>query len=164
MSVFLMARQKNMNPKPQITLAASAIAAATSFIAATAPAAPEAAPQKVGSTCYSARSGTEVVSRDSGPVLVRSLGTYGWPGVEIRPAGNGGVWDWSKIGDVRITVSNASDNAEQIHAAVVPEGVFVGEAPTRSSRVPPHAVRTIVVPIADNAFETDEPVEDEQPT
>ncbi len=148
-----------MNPKPQITLAASAIAAATLFIAATAPAAPEVAPQEVGNTCYSARSGTEVVSRDSGPVLVRSLGTYGWPGIEIRPAGNGVAWDWSKVGDVRITVSNASDNAEQIHAAVVPEGVFVGEAPTRSSRVPAHAVRTIVVPIADNAFETDEPVE-----
>lgn len=148
-----------MNPKPQITIAASAIAAATTFIAATAPAAPEAAPQEVGSTCFRARHGTEVVSRDSGPVLVRSLGTYGWPGVEIRPDETGGFWDWSNVGEIRVTVSNGSDRAEQIYAAVVGEGMSLDVAPTFSSRVPPHSARTLVIPIADDAYVTDGPVE-----
>ena len=148
-----------MNPKSQITLAASAIAAATLFIAATAPAAPEVAPQGVGSTCFRARSGTEVASRDGGPVFVRSLGTYGWPGVEIRPAENSGVWDWSNVGEVHVAVSNGSDRAEQIFAEVVGDQMDLAAAPKASSLVPPHSFRTIVIPLADDAYVVDGPVD-----
>lgn len=47
-------------------------------------------------------------------LFVRSLGTYGWPGVEIHPARKGGVWDWSKVGVVRIAVSNGCDLGNEL--------------------------------------------------
>ena len=116
------------------------------------------APGTCSNACFRARPGTEVSSRDGGLTVVRSLGTYGWPGVEIRPDETGGFWDWSNVGEVKVCVSNGSDRAEQIYAAVLGSGADLGTAPTRSSRVPAHAVRTIVVPIADDAYSTDEPV------
>lgn len=116
------------------------------------------APRPVTHFTCQARQGTEVAPRDGGPVVVRSLGTYGWPGIEIRPDG-GGAWDWSNVGEVRVCVSNGSDRAEQIYAAVVAKGVGLDVAPTCSSLVPARSVRTIVVPIADGLYATDEPVE-----
>ena len=133
--------------------------AVTVLAARVPPASAVVAPQSVTHFICQARQGTEAVFREGGPVVARSLGTYGWPGVEIRPDETGGFWDWSNVGEVKVCVSNGSDRAEQIYAAVLGGGADLGTAPTRSSRVPAHAVRTIVVPIADGLYATDEPVE-----
>lgn len=116
------------------------------------------APRPVTHFTCQARQGTEVAPRDGGPVIVCGLGTYGCPGVEIRPDG-GGAWDWSNVGEVQVAVSNGSDRAEQIYAAVVPSGVSVDKSPTIAAHVPPHSVRKLVVPVADDLYATDGPVE-----
>ena len=80
---------------------------------------------------FSARAGTQVASIANGPLVVRPDGTFSWPGVSIRPAGRRGVWDWSGVGEVSVVVSNGSDRAEYIHAAVVGEGMSLDVAPAR---------------------------------
>lgn len=107
---------------------------------------------------FSARAGTQVTSIANGPLVVRPDGSFSWPGVSIRPAGRRGVWDWSGVGEVSVVVSNGSDRAEYIHAAVVGEGMSLDVAPARSSRVPAGGVRTITIPLADSPWVTDVPV------
>ena len=113
--------------------------------------------RKLPASCV-AREGTEVESTPDA-LVVRNLGTFGYPGVEIRPAEGEGTWDWSNVGEVAVVVSNGSDRADYIRAGVVGEGMSLDVAPTRSSLVPGHAVRTILIPIADSPYMTDEPVE-----
>ena len=64
--------------------------AVTVLAARVPPASAVVAPQSVTHFICQARQGTEAVFREGGPVVARSLGTYGWPGVEIRPDGSGG--------------------------------------------------------------------------
>ena len=80
---------------------------------------------------FTARAGTDVASTAKGPLIVRPDGTFSWPGVEIRPATRGDVWDWSGVGEVSVVVSNGSDRAEHIHAVVVGEGMSLEVAPAR---------------------------------
>jgi len=107
-----------------------------------------------------ARPDTILENSSDGSIVVKCTGGgYQWPGVAIRPpAGYGDTFDWSDVGEVRVVVSNRSSQAENIWAAVFGRGAGFDTAPTRSSRVPAQAVRTIVVPIADDAYLTDEPV------
>ncbi len=102
---------------------------------------------------YVALDGAEVESHP-GALVVRHPDTSPRPGVGICPAGEGETWDFSDVGEVFVVVSNRSDKAYYIRAAVLGSGM----SPARSSRVPAHAVRTILVPIADAPCLTDEPV------
>ena len=140
------------------------IVAATTAVAMVATALTAAAevvfPNADSPVSFRARHGTEVSTSDDGLTIVRSVGTYCWPGVEIRPDEAGGTWDWSNVGEIRVTVSNGSDRLEKIFAAVVLEGTSGHPALTRSASVPPDGVRTIVIPLADDAYMTDEQVEE----
>ena len=103
-----------------------------------------------------ARSGTQC-KRVDGVTLVRNEGTYRWPGVSFRSV-EGETWDLSDAGVIEVTVSNACECAEMIHATVLGRDFGTDRAPARSALVPPHRVRTISVQLADVAYRTDLPV------
>ena len=115
-------------------------------------------PNKDFPASFRARSGTDVESVADGPLIVRSRGTFGWPGVEMRPVETNGVWDWSNVGEVVVVVSNGSERATGVFAAVMGEGMTHQTAPTCHAVTPPHAVRTIVIPLAYDSYVTDETV------
>ncbi len=115
-------------------------------------------PNKDFPASFRARSGTDVESVADGPLIVRSRGTFGWPGIEMRPVETNGVWDWSNVGEVVVVVSNGSERATGVFAAVMGEGMTHQTAPTCHAVTPPHAVRTIVIPLAYDSYVTDETV------
>ena len=109
------------------------------------------------STRCDARPGTAIRHDAGGWMEVSCDGTYGWPGVELRPA-NGGTFDLSGAGSLQIVVSNAGDRAETISAHVIAKGADRGKVEPRSVRVRPGECRTIHLLLADDRILTDEPV------
>lgn len=104
-----------------------------------------------------ARTGTQCEQVDGGVTLVRNEGTYRWPGVSFRSV-EGETWDLSDAGVIEVTVSNACECAEMIHAMVLGRDFGMDRAPAQSALVPPHRVRTISVQLADAAYRTDLPI------
>jgi hypothetical protein len=94
------------------------------------------------------------------PFAARGFEASKRAGIALTPIG-AETWDFSGVGEVRIAVSNASDRAARVRVAVFGEGMSLDakpKAPCRMSRVPPHAVRTIAVPLNDTPYATDAPV------
>ena len=94
------------------------------------------------------------------PFTMQVRGDSDRPRIELAPA-DAVSWDFSGVGEVRIAVSNASDRAARVSIAVFGEGMSLDAAPKaaqRGSRIPPHAVRVIAVPLNDTPYATDEPV------
>ena len=141
---------------------ATIAAAFSGLVAIPGQAATDGALLKAAGTNCVARPGS-VARKDAGGWLeVTCDGSYGWPGVELKPA-DGGVWDLSGAGVVEVVVSNMGAQAELIAADVLPKGAPNRDRlPTRSSLVPPGGVRLISVPIADARLATDAPVALEQ--
>ena len=106
-----------------------------------------------------ARPGSTVREDAAGWLEVTCDGTYGWPGVELRPLA-GGTWDLSRAGVVEVVVSNLGENVELISAEVFPKNMKSGGTfPWRCASVPPGTSRLISVQIADARVVTDVPVE-----
>ena len=106
-----------------------------------------------------ARPGTTVREDAAGWLEVTCDGTYGWPGVELRPK-DGGTWDLSRAGVVEVVVSNLGENVELISAEAFPKNRNSGgKIPARCASVPPGTSRLISVQIADARVVTDVPVE-----
>lgn len=100
------------------------------------------------------RSDTEVECSSDGALVVRCSGDgYGYPGVEIRPDDNGGSWDWSRIGELAVAVSNRGDRAERVFVGVGGENERI--LTYQSSGVPAYSVREVTVPLNDSAYMTD---------
>jgi hypothetical protein len=105
-----------------------------------------------------ARPGTTVREDAAGWLEVTCDGTYGWPGVELRPK-DGGTWDLSRVGVVEVVVSNLGENVELIAADVFPKSAKNRDGlPSRCASVPPGTSRLISVQIADARVLTDVPV------
>ena len=103
------------------------------------------------------RPDTEVECPDGGPLIVRCTGGgYGYPGVEIRPDACGGAWDWSRHGELVVTVSNRSDRAERVFVGVGGEGERI--LLYQSDGIPAHSIREVKVPLNDSPWATDEAV------
>ena len=110
-------------------------------------------------TTFKARPGTKVTLNADESLEVVCDGTYGWPGVELRPA-DGGTWDLSSAGVVEVVVRNLGENVELISAEAFPKNMNSGgKIPARCASVPPGATRLISVQIADVRVVTDVPVE-----
>ena len=106
---------------------------------------------------WKARPGTQIGEMENGAIAVSCDGTYGWPGVELRPKGSE-TWDLSRDGTLEVVVSNMGARAEQLSVDVMPKGAPREKLSARSSLVPPGAVRLISVQLADARILTDEPV------
>ena len=105
------------------------------------------------------RPGTTIREDAAGWLEVTCDGTYGWPGVELRPK-DGGTWDLSRAGVVEVVVSNLGENVELISAEVFPKNMKSGgKIPARCASVPPGTTRLISVQLADARVVTDVPVE-----
>ena len=94
------------------------------------------------------------------PFATQMRGDGDRPRIEISPAG-AETWDFSGAGEVRVTVRNESDQPRRVSVAVFGEGMSLDAAPKaaqRGSRIPPHAVRVIAIPLNDTPYATDEPV------
>ena len=110
-----------------------------------------------GTDCV-ARPGTSLRQSPDGWLEVECDGTYGWPGVELKPM-EGGTWDLSRAGVIEVVVSNMGDNVELISADVFPKGAKNRDGlPSRCASVPPGTPRLISVQIADARVLTDVPV------
>ncbi len=93
------------------------------------------------------------------PFAVRVRGDGDRPRIELAPAG-AEAWDFSGVGEVRVAVSNATDQAPRVRVAVFGEGMSLDASPKPpvcGSRIPPHAVRPIAVPLNVTPYATDEP-------
>ncbi len=76
------------------------------------------------------------------------------PRVELAPVG-AEAWDFSCVGEVRVAVSNDSDQPRRVRVTVFGEGMSPDAPPTearRHSRIPPHAVRVIAVSLNDTTW------------
>ena len=103
------------------------------------------------------RSDTVAERLADGSIVVRCSGAgCGYPGVEIRPDGQGGSWDWSNEGGLEVVVSNRGHRAERIFVGVGGENERI--LVYQSSGVPPHSVSNIKVVLNDSPYATDEPV------
>ena len=94
------------------------------------------------------------------PFAARCFESPGRAGVALTAVG-AEAWDFSGVGEVQVAVSNASDRAARVRVAVFGEGMSLNanpKAPCRMSRIPPHVVRTIAVPLNDIPYATDAPV------
>ena len=80
-------------------------------------------------------------------------------GIALTPV-DAEAWDFSGVGEVRVAVRNESDQPRRVCVAVFGEGMSLDAAPRaaqRGSRIPPHAVRVIAIPLNDTPYATDEP-------
>ena len=97
---------------------------------------------------------------ESLPFAARGFEASKRAGIMLTPVG-AETWDFSGVGEVRVAVRNESDQPRRVSVAVFGEGMSLEAAPRaaqRGSRIPPHAVRTIAIPLNDTPYATDEPV------
>ena len=110
------------------------------------------------STSCRARPGTQVREDAEGWLDLTCDGTYGWPGVELKPR-DGTAWDFSRAGAVEVVVSNMGANVESISLDVFPKGAKNRDnLPCSSALVPPGECRLLSVRLADARVVTDAPV------
>ena len=94
------------------------------------------------------------------PFAAQGFEAPGRAGIALTPIG-AETWDFSGVGEVRVAVSNATDQAQRVRVAVFGEGMSLDAAPKPpvcGSRIPAHAVREIAVPLNATPYATDEPV------
>jgi hypothetical protein len=97
---------------------------------------------------------------ESLPFAARGFEASKRAGIMLTPVG-AETWDFSGVGEVRVAVRNESDQPRRVSVAVFGEGMSLEAAPRaaqRGSRIPPHVVRTIAIPLNDTPYATDEPV------
>lgn len=98
------------------------------------------------------------------PFAVEKSVGGGRPCLCIAPPHGIGAWDLSGVGEVRVALSNATDQAQRVRVAVFGDGMSSDgdgrlKAPWRATRIPPGGVRMIVVPLNDTPYATDSPVD-----
>ena len=92
------------------------------------------------------------------PFAIQVRGDGDRPRIELAPTG-AKAWDFSGVGEVRVAVSNATDSAQRVRVGVFGEGMSLDAAPKPpvcGSRIPPHAVRVIAIPLNVTPYVTDE--------
>ena len=106
---------------------------------------------------WKARAGPAVDEAAGGELVVKTDGSYAWPGVVLSPLGSTG-WDLSRAGVLEVVVSNCGARAEMVSADAFPEGAKRDDVPLRGAMVPPGGVRMISVQLADARTVTDRPI------